>query len=53
MLHAAIVRCPHAHARVKKVDTAKAEAMPGVRAVLTAGDAGRDDAVVLRAGRDR
>jgi xanthine dehydrogenase YagR molybdenum-binding subunit len=35
MLHAAIVRCPHAHARVKKVDTSKAEAMPGVRAVLT------------------
>jgi CO/xanthine dehydrogenase Mo-binding subunit len=35
MLHAAIVRCPHAHARVKKVDTSKAERMPGVRAVLT------------------
>jgi xanthine dehydrogenase YagR molybdenum-binding subunit len=35
MLHAAIVRCPHAHARVKKADTAKAERMPGVRAVLT------------------
>jgi xanthine dehydrogenase YagR molybdenum-binding subunit len=35
MLHAAIVRCPHAHARVKKVDTSKAETMPGVRAVLT------------------
>jgi CO/xanthine dehydrogenase Mo-binding subunit len=35
MLHAAIVRCPHAHARVKKVDTSRAEKMPGVRAVLT------------------
>src|SRR5512143_3612301 len=35
MLHAAIVRCPHAHARVKKVDASKAEKMPGVRAVLT------------------
>jgi xanthine dehydrogenase YagR molybdenum-binding subunit len=35
MLHAAIVRCPHAHARVKRVDTSKAERMPGVRAVLT------------------
>ena len=35
MLHAAIVRCPHAHARVKKVDTSKAERMAGVRAVLT------------------
>jgi xanthine dehydrogenase YagR molybdenum-binding subunit len=35
MLHVAIVRCPHANARVKKVDTARAERMPGVRAVLT------------------
>src|SRR5512143_623 len=35
MLHVAIVRCPQAHARVKKVDTSKAEKMPGVRAVLT------------------
>jgi xanthine dehydrogenase YagR molybdenum-binding subunit len=35
MLHAAIVRCPHAHARVKRIDTARAEAMPGVRGVLT------------------
>ncbi len=35
MLHAAFTRCPHAHARVKKVDGRKAEAMPGVRAVLT------------------
>src|SRR5512136_191451 len=35
MLHVAIVRCPHAHARVKRVDTSKAERMPGVRAVLT------------------
>ncbi|HXK08842.1 MAG TPA: xanthine dehydrogenase family protein molybdopterin-binding subunit [Vicinamibacteria bacterium] len=35
LLHAVIVRCPHAHARVKKVDTSKAERMPGVRAVLT------------------
>ena len=35
MLHVAIVRCPFAHARVKKVDAAKAETMPGVRGVLT------------------
>jgi CO/xanthine dehydrogenase Mo-binding subunit len=35
MLHVAIVRCPHAHARTKRVDTSKAERMPGVRAVLT------------------
>ena len=35
MLHAAFTRCPHAHARVKKVDVSKALRMPGVRAVVT------------------
>ncbi len=42
MLHAAVVRCPHAHARVKRVDTDRAEAMPGVLAVLTAASPGAD-----------
>ncbi|MGE5234927.1 MAG: xanthine dehydrogenase family protein molybdopterin-binding subunit [Acidobacteriota bacterium] len=42
MLHAAIVRCPHPHARVKRVDTATAAAMPGVRGVLTASSTGAD-----------
>ncbi len=37
MLHAAVVRCPHAHARVKRVDTGAAVNMPGVRAVITGG----------------
>jgi CO/xanthine dehydrogenase Mo-binding subunit len=36
MLHAVVVRCPHAHAQVRRVDTAQAERMPGVRAVLSA-----------------
>ena len=36
MLEAAIVRCPQAHARVKRIDTDQARKMPGVRAVLTA-----------------
>jgi xanthine dehydrogenase YagR molybdenum-binding subunit len=40
MLHVAVVRCPHAHARVKRVDTSRAEAMPGVRGVLTASTPG-------------
>jgi xanthine dehydrogenase YagR molybdenum-binding subunit len=35
MLYGAIVRCPHAHARVGKTDTEKAEKMPGVCAVIT------------------
>src|SRR5438876_7568181 len=33
MLHAVMLRCPHAHARVKSIDTAAAEKMPGVKAV--------------------
>ncbi|HXY54419.1 MAG TPA: xanthine dehydrogenase family protein molybdopterin-binding subunit [Nitrospirota bacterium] len=36
MLFAAILRCPHAHAVVKDVDTAEAEKMTGVRAVISA-----------------
>jgi len=40
MLHVAVVRCPHAHARVTRVDTGRAEAMPGVRGVLTAATPG-------------
>ncbi|MGD2151746.1 MAG: xanthine dehydrogenase family protein molybdopterin-binding subunit [Gemmatimonadales bacterium] len=40
MLHAAIVRCPHAHARAVRVDTSRAEGMPGVRAVITASTPG-------------
>lgn len=38
MVHAAIVRSPHAHARIARVDAAAARAMPGVAAVLTAPD---------------
>jgi len=32
MLHAAVVRSPHAHARIRKVDVSAAEKMPGVKA---------------------
>jgi xanthine dehydrogenase YagR molybdenum-binding subunit len=38
MLYGAILRCPHAHATVKKIDLGKAREMPGVRAVLTDAD---------------
>ena len=37
-LHGTILRSPHAHARIRSVDTAKAEAMDGVLAVVTADD---------------
>jgi len=42
MLHGAILRCPHAHATVLKIETSKAEKMPGVRAVLTGNSPGAD-----------
>ena len=35
MLHMAILRSPHAHARIRSIDTAAAGAMPGVIAVVT------------------
>ena len=35
MLHAAILRCPHAHARIKRIDTSGAMRRPGVRGALT------------------
>ena len=35
MLHAAIVRSPHAHARITNIDTSKAKSHPGVVAVFT------------------
>ncbi len=38
MLHGKILRSPHAHARIKSIDTSKAEALPGVKAVMTASD---------------
>ena len=38
LIHGAILRSPHAHARVKSIDTSKAEALEGVKAVVTAQD---------------
>ncbi len=38
MLHARLLRSPHAHARIISIDTSKAEALPGVRAVATGKD---------------
>src|SRR5919109_1116165 len=38
MVHAAILRSTHAHARIVKIDTAAATKLPGVIGVLTAAD---------------
>ena len=48
MLHGAILRSPHAHAVVKKIDVSVAENMEGIRAVLSASVAGTDLSMVLR-----
>lgn len=36
MLYGQVLRSPHAHARIRSIDTSKAAALPGVRAVVTA-----------------
>ncbi|MGQ4807388.1 4-hydroxybenzoyl-CoA reductase subunit alpha [Candidatus Entotheonellaceae bacterium PAL068K] len=38
LLHGKVLRSPHAHAHIKSIDTSKAEAVPGVRAVVTSRD---------------
>jgi xanthine dehydrogenase molybdenum-binding subunit len=38
MLYGAVLRSPHAHARILSIDTSKAEALPGVKAVVTSAD---------------
>ncbi|MGB7043231.1 MAG: xanthine dehydrogenase family protein molybdopterin-binding subunit [Xanthobacteraceae bacterium] len=38
MAHGVVLRSPHAHARIRSIDTSKAKAAPGVLAVLTGAD---------------
>ncbi len=38
MLHVAVLRSPHPHARIVSIDTSAAEALPGVEAVVTSAD---------------
>jgi aerobic carbon-monoxide dehydrogenase large subunit len=38
LLHAAVLRSPHAHAAIRGIDTSAALALPGVRAVVTFAD---------------
>lgn len=51
LLHAAVARSPHAHARVRSIDATATLETPGVRAVLTADDVGEvtwyDEAVPI------
>ncbi len=38
LLHARVLRSPHAHAQIKSIDTRRARNFPGVKAVITAAD---------------
>ena len=42
LAHGIVLRSPHAHAKIKSIDTAAAKAAPGVLAVLTGTDARAD-----------
>lgn len=48
LLHLAVLGSPHPHARIVSIDTAEAEALPGVHAVLTHHD---DPGVLFSTGR--
>jgi len=48
MLHAAILRSPSAHGRLRRIDTTAAYAIPGVRAVITAAEIGTVPTIPLR-----
>ncbi|WP_214403843.1 molybdopterin-dependent oxidoreductase [Pseudonocardia lacus] len=41
VLHLSVLRSPHAHARIRSIDTAAARALPGVHLVLTHADVPR------------
>jgi CO/xanthine dehydrogenase Mo-binding subunit/aerobic-type carbon monoxide dehydrogenase small subunit (CoxS/CutS family) len=43
MLHMAVLRSPHPHARIVSIDTSDAEAMPGVEGVITCADVPGED----------
>ena len=38
MLYGRVLRSPHAHARIRSIDTSRAAALPGVKAVMTGAD---------------
>ena len=48
LAHAVVLRSPHAHARIRSIDTSAARRAPGVLAVLTAADAAADGLKPLR-----
>ena len=53
MLVGRILRSPHAHARIRSIDTSKAEALPGVKAVMTCEGPPRPEVRLRRPGARR
>ena len=49
MLYGKVLRSPHAHARIKSIDTSKAEAHPEIKAVATAMDLPTAEPTAMRA----
>ncbi|HXF62265.1 MAG TPA: xanthine dehydrogenase family protein molybdopterin-binding subunit, partial [Caldilineaceae bacterium] len=52
MLHGKILRSPHAHARIRSIDTSAAEAYPGVYAVVTSKDMAEVEDRIEELGED-
>ena len=52
LVHAVVLRSPHAHARIGRIDATAARAAPGVLAALTARDADADGLSALRPGAE-
>src|SRR5580698_10732162 len=50
MLVGKMLRSPHPHARIVSIDTSKAEALPGVKAVITREDFGDQPSEFIPAG---
>ncbi len=50
LLHGKVLRSPHAHARIKSIDTSKAEAHPGVKAVVTVADIPVPESAIVELG---
>jgi CO/xanthine dehydrogenase Mo-binding subunit len=50
MLHGLVLRSPHAHAWLKSIDTSKARALPGVKAIVTRDDFADQASEIVPAG---
>src|SRR3970040_2016226 len=48
LLHARILRSPHPHALIKKIDVSKAKALPGAKAIVTGEDTPGDIGLYLQ-----